>query len=197
MSPRRRLDHAAVVEGAAAVADQIGFEKLTLASVAEHLGVRIPSLYNHVAGLEGLKRDLALLSVQELTLRLSRAAIGKAADDAVFAIADAYRAFAKARPGLYAAHLRAPAPDQRGLQDASHQLIGIVQATLAAYGLCDDDAMHAVRGLRSVVHGFVSLELAGGFGLPLDLDESYHRLVAAFARGLGRGACARTEGGNG
>jgi AcrR family transcriptional regulator len=192
VSHKRRLDRAAVVEAAASIADQVGFERLTLASVAGQLGVRIPSLYNHVAGLEGLKRDLALLSVQELTVRLSRAAIGKAADDAVFAIADAYRAFAKARPGLYAAHLRAPAPDHRELLDASLQLVGMVQAAIAAYGLRDDDSLHAVRGLRSIVHGFVSLELAGGFGLPLDLDESYRRLVRAFAGGLGRRVVSRT-----
>ncbi len=53
--------------------------------------------------------------------------------------------------------------------------------------------LHAVRGLRSIVPGFVTLEGAGGFGLPLDLDESFRRLVAAFVKGLrtedrGRGA---------
>lgn len=36
------------------------------------------------------------------------------------------------------------------------------------------------------MHGFVSLELAGGFGLPVNVDESYHRLLTAFIRGLQR-----------
>ncbi len=43
----------------------------------------------------------------------------------------------------------------------------------AGYGLTGDDAIHAIRGLRALMHGFVSLEAAGGFAMPQDLDESY------------------------
>lgn len=59
-------------------------------------------------------------------------------------------------------------------------------AVLAAYHLPTEDALHAVRGLRAIVHGFVALEAAGGFGLPLDLDESFCRLVDAYVRDLER-----------
>jgi hypothetical protein len=38
----------------------------------------------------------------------------------------------------------------------------------------------------SLAHGFVSLELAGGFGLPIDLDESYRTLMDLLVRGLER-----------
>ena len=34
-----------------------------------------------------------------------------------------------------------------------------------------------IRALRSAVHGFVDLELRGGFGLPDDLDDSYATTV--------------------
>ena len=51
-------------------------------------------------------------------------------------------------------------------------------------GLRGEEGLHAVRGLRSVVHGFASLEVAGGFGLPLNLDESFRRLVEMFIHGL-------------
>ena len=44
--------------------------------------------------------------------------------------------------------------------------------------------VHAIRGLRALMHGFVSLEAAGGFAMPLDLDESYHRLVEGFGKQL-------------
>jgi AcrR family transcriptional regulator len=186
--PRRGLDRAAVVEAAAALADAEGLEQLTLARVAERLGVRTPSLYNHVAGLEGLRRELALAGLRALSPRLTRAALGKAGGAAVLALADAYRAFARERPGLYAASLRAVGEEDRDLQRAGWEVVELVLAVLAAYELSEEDALHATRGLRAIVHGFVSLEAAGGFGLPLDLDESFHRLVCAFIRGLDGGS---------
>jgi len=50
---------------------------------------------------------------------------------------------------------------------------------LAGYGLTGDDAIDATRAMRSALHGFVSLEQAGGFGLPVDIDHSYSQLVLA------------------
>ena len=47
-----------------------------------------------------------------------------------------------------------------------------------------DDALHAVRALRATVHGFATLEIAGGFGLPLDCDESFRRLVQVLILGM-------------
>ena len=57
-------------------------------------------------------------------------------------------------------------------------------AVLASYGLSGAEAVHAARGLRSVAHGFATLEVAGGFGISLDPEESFVRLLRAFAAGL-------------
>lgn len=184
MGARVGLDRAAVVRAAAALADGEGLEAVTLARLAAELGVRSPSLYNHVAGQEGVRRELALYGVRELGRRLERAAVGKAGDEALRAVAHAYRAFAHEHPGLYAATLRAPAPDDAALSAASEDLLAVIMAIFAGFGLTGDDALHATRALRSVTHGFVALEAAGGFGLPLDLDESYRRLVDTFIAGL-------------
>ena len=45
-------------------------------------------------------------------------------------------------------------------------------------------AVHALRGLHSIVHGFATLEISGGFGMPLDADESFFRLVDWFVAEL-------------
>jgi len=181
---RAGLDAASVVRAAAALADANGVEALTLGELAAHLGVRTPSLYNHIAGLAGLRRDLALFGARELNARLSRAAIGKAGDAAIRAFADTYRAFAHAHPGLYAAIQRAPGPDDHELHAAADEVVATIVAVLAAYRLEGDDAMHTVRALRSFLHGFVSLEMGGGFGLPLDLDVSFRHLLQIFIAGL-------------
>jgi AcrR family transcriptional regulator len=187
MLPKTRLDRAAVIQAAADLADEEGLEQLTLARLAAHLGIRTPSLYNHVAGLAGLRRDLALLGMRELAARLARATIAKAADEAVAALAQAYRAFAQEHPALYAASIRAPDPLDREAQLAAQEAVDVVVAVLASYGLQGEAAIHAVRGLRSALHGFVALEAAGGFGIPLDLDESFRRLVQMLIHGLHQG----------
>lgn len=178
------LDRAAVVAAAAAIADAEGLDALTLGALAERLGIRTPSLYNHVAGMSGLRRELTLLGLRQITECLGTAIMGKAGKEAVLALAEAYRAYVIEHPGVYATTLRATPSDDAALQQASQRLIELVVAALSAYALHDDDAIHAVRGLRSLVHGFASLEVAGGFGMPLDRDESFQRLIGTFVAGL-------------
>lgn len=187
MSRRAGLDPQAVVEAAAELADRDGLDALTLAALAQRLGVRTPSLYNHVDGLRGVKRDLALLGLRELAARLGSAAIGKSGDEAVLAIAAAYRAFVREHPGVYAATVRSPRlidPDDRKLQAAEARLMEIVLAVLCAYELQGQDGVRAARGLRSVIHGFATLEAGGGFAMPVDIDASFDWLMRVFLAGL-------------
>jgi Tetracyclin repressor-like, C-terminal domain len=59
-----------------------------------------------------------------------------------------------------------------------------ILAVLRGYTLEGEPAIHAVRAIRSALHGFVSLEREGGFGLPIDIDDSYNNLVTMLAAGL-------------
>jgi AcrR family transcriptional regulator len=177
--PRAGLTPQRVVEEAGAVADATGLDRLTLAAVADRFGVAVPSLYKHVSGLDGLRRDLAVQAVRELTAALSRAAVGRAGRDALHVMADAYRAYATAHPGRYAASVRAPAPDDTEHLAAADDALGVFFSVLAGYGIRGGDAIDAIRGLRAAMHGFVALETGGGFGLPHSVDASYHRLVDA------------------
>ena len=172
------------MEAAAKLVDEEGIDQLTLGRLAGRLGVRTPSLYNHVAGLPGLKQDLALYCLRELLDRLLRATIGKSRAEAIVALANAYRAYARETPGRYALTLRAPGPGDQALQAIAQQLIDMLRAVLAPYKLSEEEAIHAIRSLRSMMHGFISLEVAGGFGMPVDLDASFHWLINLFISGL-------------
>jgi AcrR family transcriptional regulator len=185
--PRAGLDTERVVDAAARIADAEGLDAVTLARVAAELGVRPPSLYNHVEGHGGLLRALAVRGVRELTAALREAAVGRSGADALGATAHAYRAYARAHPGLYAASVAAPAPDDDEHQAAARETVDVVFAVLRGWSLEGDDAVHAARAFRSAVHGFVGLEAAGGFGIPVDLDASFERLVATLAGGLATG----------
>ena len=177
---RAGLDRASIVKAAAELVDTQGLEEVTLGKLASHFNVRVPSLYNHIDGLSGLRRELALFAIQEIVKKMGQAVMGKAGDDAIIAFASTFRTFIKEHPGLYATVLRAPSPDDAELQAASQELIDIILRVLSFYGLREDDALHAVRALRSIVHGFATLENAGGFEMPLARDESFRRLIDMF-----------------
>ena len=179
LMPRAGLDREAVVTAAAELADAEGLEAVTLARLADRLGVRAPSLYVHVDGLPDLRRRLAARGVRELTAALQGAAAGRAGGDALAAFATAYRAYAREHPGTYAATQRAA-----DLDESADALVDLVLAVLRGYGLEGDDAVHAARTVRSALHGFAALETGGGFGIPLDLDETFARLVGVLDRGL-------------
>jgi AcrR family transcriptional regulator len=182
--PRAGLTAAGVVDAAAAMGDAEGLEAVTLTRLAERLNVRAPSLYKHVESLDAIRRALAVRGLVEVHARLQQAAAGKARDDALFAIAHAYWRFARERPGLYSASLRAARPGENDVAAAGEAVLGTVLAVLAGYGVKGDDALHAIRGFRAIIHGFVSLDATGGFRLKLDLGESFDRLLAAFAASL-------------
>ncbi|GAB4115750.1 MAG: TetR/AcrR family transcriptional regulator [Roseiflexaceae bacterium] len=173
-----------VVLVGAHLADQHGWESLTLALVAQELKIKLPSLYNHVDGLAGLRRAIALHVLREMTTTLSRATIGRSQDQAVRTLANAYRHYVLAHPGSYMAMVRAPDPDDQELAQASFAIVEVVLAVLAGYQLQGDRAVHMVRGLRSLIHGFATIEVSGGFGLALDRDQSFELLIDTYIAGL-------------
>ncbi|HYN70868.1 MAG TPA: TetR-like C-terminal domain-containing protein [Nakamurella sp.] len=184
--PRAGLNRAVIAAAAAELADEIGWQDITLAAVAARFGVRQPSLYKHVAGLAELRRDVSVLAGRELHGELTHAAVGRSGSDALHAMADAYRTYAKKHPGRYPASVIAPAPGDVEHEQVADGILLTVEAVLGGYDLAGDDEIHAIRGLRALMHGFVSLEQAGGFALPQDLDESYRRMLDGFSGSLPR-----------
>ena len=163
-----------VVEAAAEIADRDGLDALSLASVASTLGVRSPSLYNHVNGLAGLRRQLSIHASGLLTAELTDSIGGLGSTQALRAIAQQLRSFAHRHPGLYDSFLPAPSPEQDPeLAAALAEPVGVVGSVLAGMGVDPATMIPLVRALRASVHGFVDLELRGGFGLPDDIDDSF------------------------
>jgi len=181
---RVKLNRQIIVEVAANVADLQGLDNVTLTAVAKNLGVRKPSLYNHVNGLPELRGQLAIWGTNQLRGKISDAAIGKARYDAIVAIADAYRLFAKERPGLYRAIVSSPDRENLELKTSIQELMAVLSLVLEPYNLSASDKTHAIRGLRSLMHGFASLEEAGWFAKPIDREESYQKLINTFIRGI-------------
>lgn len=187
MSPRPKvgLDLVTILEAAGEIADQHGTVEVTLANLAKKLNIRPPSLYNHFDGLSGLRKELAIYGLNQLYGELAQAAIGVSGDKAVIALSKAYVQFARRHRGLYEATLLAPDPEDEEVQQAGAKIVELTIRVLQAYELHGNQAIHAVRGLRSILHGFSSLEQRGGFKMELAADESLIIIIRAFLAGMG------------
>ncbi|MGD8193543.1 TetR/AcrR family transcriptional regulator [Herbiconiux sp. P18] len=183
--PRAGLDAAAVIEAGALLADEIGLDRLSMSVVAERLGVKAPSLYKHVDSLAALTHGIAVLGATEVGDAVRDATQGRAGGDALAAAAQALRAYVSRHPGRYAATtgVRIDGPDDP-LGPAIEKTLGSLSAVLRGYRLDAGDEIHALRMLRSLLHGFATLEAAGGFQLNTDVDDSFLWMIAFLDQGL-------------
>ncbi|RPF21400.1 TetR/AcrR family transcriptional regulator [Myceligenerans xiligouense] len=188
--PRAGLSHDAVVRLACDVVDASGprgFADLTLAKVAAEAGVAPPSLYKHVGSLAALRREIAVVAVRELTAAGTAATVGRAGADALHALGYAWRDYAVGHPGRYAATQIGADPDDPAdapLREAGTESVRAVASVLQGFGLPDDRLIDAIRAVRSGVHGFVLLELGGGFRMREDVDRSFDALVTMLVAGV-------------
>lgn len=176
MSRRAGLTTATVVKTAMKIADEEGIEQLTLLRIAEELGVKSPSLYEHVEGMNGLIRQLKLKGLMLMGQQFQHAVIGISGDDAVRRLVDSFRSFVKAHPAVYSLTVESDNTEDKELGKAAREILDVIYTVLKFYGLSEDKLVHATRYMRSVVHGFVSLEKAGGFGLSLDPGVSFETI---------------------
>ncbi|MEV3872036.1 TetR/AcrR family transcriptional regulator [Streptomyces sp. NPDC049906] len=178
-----------LVLAGAELADEVGFDQVTVSALARRFDVKVASLYSHLKGSQDLRTRIALLALEELADRCADALAGRAGRDALAAFAAAYRDYAREHPGRYdAARLRLDPETAAASAGVRHARMA--RAVLRGYDLGEPEQTHAVRLLGSVFHGYISLEAAGGFAhTAVDARESWAWIVDSLD------ALLRTRGG--
>jgi AcrR family transcriptional regulator len=183
--PRAGLAPASVTEAGAALADEVGFDRLSMGLLAERLGVKTPSLYKHVDSLAALAHRIAVLAMDEVADAIRDAIQGRAGRDALVAGAQAMRDYVRAHPGRYTAgNLARPTGPDDPLIPAVDRVLASWAAMLRGYRLDPDQEIHALRMLRSALHGFATLEAVGSFQIDADVDDSFTWMVTFINHGL-------------
>ncbi|MCX4673300.1 TetR/AcrR family transcriptional regulator [Streptomyces sp. NBC_01381] len=168
-----------LTQAGAELADEVGFDQVTVSALARRFDVKVASLYSHVKNSQDLKTRIALLALEELADRGAAALAGRAGKDALSALANVYRDYAREHPGRYAAGQMRLTPEAAAAS-AGGRHSQMTRAILRGYDLTEPDQTHAVRLLGSVFHGYVSLELAGGFSHSApDTEETWPRILDA------------------
>jgi len=180
------LDRDELIRVAADAADRDGWINLTMSGVAKEVDRHVTSLYGHVDGLDGLRRDVRVLALRELGDLCWEAALGRTGDDALTALLDIYRGYMRDHPGrceaLQAVDVRDPEITRLGLRVAEPFF-----ATLRSYGLDDATAIQAQQIISVAVRGFGVSEASGRFGDRATADATFAQLRALFLSALGSG----------
>ena len=181
-----RLSRDSIVNAALTFLDREGWDALTINALAMQLGTKGPSLYNHVNSLEDLRRTVRMRVVGDIIEMLTTVADGRTRDDAVTAMASAYRSYAHHHPGRYSAFTRMPlGGDDPEFTEASRAAAAPVISVLGSYGLDGDNAFYAALEFWSAMHGFVLLEMTGAM-TGIDTDVVFTDMVMRLATGMER-----------
>ncbi|PXX70829.1 TetR family transcriptional regulator [Nocardia tenerifensis] len=179
MMARAGLTAERITRAAADLADEIGFDNVTMSALAKKFGVKDASLYSHVKNLRELRARVSMLAAAEKTALIADAVAGRAGRDALAAFADAWRGYARRYPGRYTATQTPVAPGVVEVDPAAARGVELTYGMLRAYGLTEPDLTDAVRLLRSTFHGYAALEASGGFAHSRDTDSSWERIIDA------------------
>lgn len=179
------LDKTTIIKAAADIADTKGIANVSLKVLASELGIKSPSLYKHFSGgLEELNKELMLYGWRSLEGEITKAAIGKAKDDAIIAVCYAYRDFAHHHKGLFEAMQWYNMYRSEEHLQATRRTIDILFQVLEAYGLTETQKIHCVRMLRGFLQGFSSIESHGGYGNPLSPDDTFDFALKTMLNGI-------------
>ncbi len=179
-----KLSRDVIVNAALSFLDREGWDALTINALANHLGTKGPSLYNHVDSLDDLRRTVRMRVVGDIIEMLNTGGDGRTRDDAVLVMAGAYRSYAHHHPGRYSAFTRMPfGGEDPEYSAATKAAAGPVIAVLASYGLQGDEAFYAALEFWSAMHGFVLLEMTGVMD-DVDTDAVFSNMVLRLTAGM-------------
>jgi AcrR family transcriptional regulator len=185
MSPApARTSRDRIVDAGLELLESGGLDAVTMAAIAERVGVKPASLYKHVRDRSALIAEL----VEATALALGR---DLAAGDSLAAtprerlttLAHGYRAFATAHPRATALLFADLGAGMSLGPDRSRTAAGPVLAVSTALA-GPERALPVARVLTAFVHGFTSMESAGAFRLGGDVDAAFQAGVAILADGL-------------
>ncbi len=178
-----QIDRDTLIETARQLVEQHGIEQVSLRLVAETLGIKAPSLYHHVSSKNDLLRAVNEVTQKRLFAMLYTAMHdGDGATARLLAVCHAYRAFAHQNPVTYTL-VYTPQLDLHPPAAEQEKAVLPLQALMAELA-GEANSLTALRGLLALLHGWVTLELAGQFRRGGDLDVAFAEAIRAYVAGI-------------
>ncbi|KRL98866.1 TetR/AcrR family transcriptional regulator [Liquorilactobacillus satsumensis] len=182
---KKGIDQDAIIKAALTLLDKEGLKAVTLKNVSVLLGIKPPSLYNHVESLNELLELTAKNCLAKLSQNLLESVVGLQSKEALLALSNEYRKFFKCYPNQYRLIQQVGVWSQHaGASAESTKMIALLSKVLAKSGLSQKEMIHFIRAWRSYMHGFLLLETNDSFKMKEDINASFAYGLAIFAAKL-------------
>lgn len=143
-----------IIEAAARIVNEQGEDALSLKGLAQDLGIKAPSLYNHVASLENVKERLMLYGWSHLEERMVRATMGVTGYEAMRRLCWAFYDYVEVNRGVFGIMMRYNKYSNEETVHSTERLLQQIQILMDSVGIGREDCVHVVRLLRSFLEGF-------------------------------------------
>jgi len=175
-----------IVSIAGELANRNGLAALSMKELAKECKIKPPSLYKHIDGIEHLHDLLGMQFIEMLIDSILEVTSGVSGKTAILELAHSFRKLALENPGLYQSmqltHLqRSPEYGKK-----AEKLILILVKIFSSLNISENETIHLIRIFRATLHGFIDLEINQGFGLPEDIEISFHMAVELFLESLNK-----------
>lgn len=178
----KTVKRADVIATAVALLETEGMDAVTLSRVAERLGLRTPSLYNHVAGSHDLQQAVVVHILERISPALGevvdRALVETDPERYLRAWALAWRSYSLANANHILYLMAAPVDwSMMPFAPTWNEMMALNGKAIAGMGVQGVDLLHAARFFVSAVQGYVRLELRGSVPVREESDRSFAWLV--------------------
>jgi len=186
MVQKRNLTKEKIIETAFLLADEISLNQVTFQKIAEKLEIKYQSLYNHFANMDDLKTKMTIYLLNKLNSSLMQRLIGKSGENAIRGFAYVYRDFAFENKTGYGLIMNIPSTQDEEVRRLAKETTGIIHQILDFYIKDETQLIHKGRALRSLLHGFVSMNFLGYFQHPVNVEDSFQSMIDDFILSVSR-----------
>lgn len=183
--PRKGLTRQSVIDAAVALIEEKGYHAFSLNELARRLDIKPASLYNHIENIEELTNAVRFRIAQMLRQTEFLAIEGKNRDEALFALCDAYYAFAWDHIELYKVNMGRQKERNTCSDVEFDAIVDPIFQVLTDFQISESQKYHWHRILRASMHGFITQEYAGSFRqFPVDRKETYRMAIETILLGI-------------
>lgn len=181
------LSTSSVIDAAVQIVDAEGESSLGFNRVARELGIKPPSLYNHIADLEDLRRRVAIRGWERYANACELVTKRRRGASALRALAYAYLEMKEQWPGIFIVMATTRLlPTDIDFKPVAQRIVSCFKSPLRQLRVTEDQFWHVLRTFRAAIHGFVWLEMQGQFAANEKVHESFEQMLSLLIRGISK-----------
>ena len=173
-----------VIEEAGMLANEQGLNAVTITNLANRLGIKKPSLYNHIKDQEDVFSGIMISGWRYVSNEICPQITSDNPKQAINELSHSIYDYALANPGIFEAMLWYNTYENEDLKILSEGLNTFFFSQTDKLGIERNMANHLLRTNRSLIEGFILLVIHNSFGNPVSIEESFQISIDMFTNGL-------------